>query len=852
MKPYVFIPLSIGALLAAFALAAFATVAGAYLYLLPSLPDARDLRDLRLQVPLSIYSRDGRLMAQMGERRRDPVALDRVPERLVQAFIAAEDERFYSHPGFDLQGITRAALGWATTGRVSRGGGSTITQQLAKVTFLSPEQTVVRKTREIFLARRIEEQLSKDEILELYLNMIFLGQRAFGVSAAAQVFFGKSLDELDLAEMATIAGLPQAPSLYNPVRSPQMAETRRTYVLRRMLEIGFITEQEHDEARMQPMVSRLHGPRVELDAPYVAEMVRMELLQRFGQEVYEGGFRVVTTVDSRLQAAADRALRQALLEYDRRHGWRGALARFQPEGLVAPDGVEETRHFHDLLGDFPEPAVLRVGLVTSVGERDAQVFLRRLGTTVEVSWSGLSWARRHISTDNLGPAPETAADVMVAGDVVYLVELADGSWTLAQLPEAQGALVALDPADGAVVALAGGFDYFVSKFNRVTQARRQPGSAFKPFVFSAALEHGYTAASVVNDAPLVFESSELEQAWRPENYSRQWNGPTRMREALVRSLNLVSVRVLLGAGVGNTVSHLQAFGLSEAALPRNPTLALGAGSATPLELTGGYAVFANGGYRVEPYFIQRIEDSAGEVVFEAAPAAADCYTCLQEGDDVRPGTRTDEFMTVPDLRQPYPVETNSTDPAARPSLVALEEIRGTDVPGQPEQRVAPRVISPQNAWIVSDMMADVIRRGTGQRARRDVGRDDIAGKTGTSNDRRDAWFSGYNADLVATAWVGFDQERSLGLREEGGRTALPMWNYFMAPALAGTALRRPERPAGLVEVRISPASGLVAAAGTSNSVLEVFEVGRVPPSEEGRDGAGLEVRRDDFDDSELF
>ncbi len=851
MKPYLSIPLALGALLAAAGLAVVATVAGAYLYLLPSLPDARELRDLRLQVPLSVYSRDGRLIAQMGERRRDPVSLDAVPERLVQAFIAAEDERFYSHPGFDLQGISRAALGWATTGRVSRGGGSTITQQLAKVTFLSPEQTVVRKTREIFLARRIEEQLSKDEILELYLNMIFLGQRAFGVSAAAQVFFGKPLHELSLAEMATIAGLPQAPSLYNPVRSPQMAETRRSYVLRRMLETGYITAEEHDEARMQPMVSRLHGPRIELEAPYVAEMVRMELLQRFGPEVYEGGFRVVTTVDSRLQDAANRALRQALLEYDRRHGWRGPLAQFEAETLVAPDGVDAARHLHDLLGDFPEPAVLRIGLVTSIGERDARVFLRRRAASVDVSWAGLSWARRHISTDNLGPAPAAAADVLAPGDVVYLVELADGSWTLAQLPEAQGALVALDPADGAIVSLAGGFDYFVSKFNRVTQARRQPGSAFKPFVFSAALENGYTAASIVNDAPLVFESSELEQAWRPENYSRQWNGPTRMREALVRSLNLVSVRVLLGAGVGNTVSHLQGFGLTEAALPRNPTLALGAGAATPLELTAGYAVFANGGYRVEPYFIERIEDGAGSVIFEASPASARCYTCLEEEDPLLPGTRTDDFMTLPDPRSAYAPAMNSVAAAATPRLVALEEIRGAD-PGRPDQRLAPRVISPQNAWIISDMMADVIRRGTGQRARRDVGRDDIAGKTGTSNDRRDAWFAGYNGDLVATAWMGFDQERSLGLREEGGRTALPMWNYFMAPALTATPLSRPERPAGLVEVRISPSSGLVTAAGAPGSILEVFELGRVPPSEEGRNGDGLDVRRDDFDDSTLF
>lgn len=824
MKSYLAIPLALACLLAAALVSAAAVVVGAYHYLLPGLPDVRELRELRLQVPLSIYSRDGRLIAQMGERRRDPTALEDMPPALIEAFLAAEDERFYSHPGFDLQGMTRAAIGWATTGTVSRGGGSTITQQLAKITFLTPEQTIVRKTRELFLARRIEELLTKDEILEIYLNKIFLGQRAYGVAAAAQVFFGKPMAELNLAEVATLAGLPQAPSAYNPVRNPQAAEIRRTYVLRRMLEVGFIDQAQHDEARRHPMLSRLHGPRIELEAPYVAEMARIEMLERFGQDVYETGFRVVTTIDSQQQHSANRALRQALLEYDRRHGWRGPLARV---ALPDSDGRPEAAELLALLADFPEPAMLRVGLVTAVEEQQIEVFLRRRGEALNVGWSGLSWARRHLGPDRLGAAPETAGDIVTEGDVVYLVELADGSWTLAQLPEVQGALVAMDPIDGAITSLVGGFDYFVSKFNRATQARRQPGSAFKPFVFSAALEHGYTAASVVNDAPLVFESSELEQAWRPENYSRQWNGPTRIREALVRSLNLVSVRVLLGTGVGNTVSHLQRFGLSEAALPRNPTLALGAGAATPLELTAGYAVFANGGFRIEPYLIERIEDGAGNVVYQADPAVADCFSCMTGEARRQPGVRFDELVTLPDPRSPV-----EAPPAT--------------------WRQAERVISPQNAWIVGDMMADVIRRGTGQRARREVGRDDIVGKTGTSNDRRDAWFSGYNGRLVATAWVGFDQERSLGVREEGGRTALPMWNYFMAPALAGTPAARPERPPGLVEVRISPATGMVTAAGTPGSMLEVFELGRVPPSEEARNGDTPGDRRDEFDDSILF
>ncbi len=850
MKSYLAIPLALSCALAAVLVSAAAVVVGAYHYLLPGLPDVRELRELRLQVPLSIYSRDGRLIAQMGERRRDPVTIDEMPPALIQAFLAAEDERFFSHPGFDLQGMTRAAIGWATTGTVSRGGGSTITQQLAKITFLTPEQTIVRKTRELFLARRIEELLSKEEILEIYLNKIFLGQRAYGVSAAAQVFFGKSLAELNLAEIATIAGLPQAPSAYNPVRNPQAAETRRTYVLRRMLEVGFIDQAAHDEARRYPMLSRLHGPRLELEAPYVAEMVRIEMLERFGQDVYENGFRVVTTVDSGLQNAGNRALRQALLEYDRRHGWRGPLASVE---RVAQDPAEPGDLLHAALADFPEPAMLRVGLVTAVDTQEISVFLRRRGETVTVGWTGLSWARPQLGPDRLGAAPQAATDIVAEGDIVYLLELADGNWTLAQLPEVQGALVALDPADGAITSLVGGFDYFVSKFNRATQARRQPGSAFKPFVFSAALEHGYTAASIVNDAPLVFENSELEQAWRPENYSRQWNGPTRIREALVRSLNLVSVRVLLGTGVGNTVSHLQGFGLSDAALPRNPTLALGAGAATPLELTAGYAVFANGGFRIQPYLIERIEDGAGTLVYQADPAVADCFSCIQGESRRPPGARFEDLVTVPDPRNPLDLAPTPIPLPERPQgRVPLVTLEGVDGDGRPVPHLAERVISPQNAWIVGDMMADVIRRGTGQRARRDVGRDDIVGKTGTSNDRRDAWFAGYNGALVATAWVGFDQERSLGLREEGGRTALPMWNYFMAPALAGTAPARPERPPGLIEARISPATGLVTAAGTPGSMLEVFELGRVPASEEARNGDATGERRDDFDDSILF
>jgi len=765
---------------------------GASYYVAPGLPAVDALREVQYQVPMRVFTRDGRLLAEFGEKRRVPLTWDDMPPTLIDAFLAAEDDRFFEHPGVDYQGLARAAASLALTGERRQGGG-TITMQVARNFFLTPEKTISRKIREIFLALRIENELDKQEILTLYMNKIFLGQRSYGVGAASEVYFGKSAIDLELPEAATIAGLPKAPSTDNPVTSPDRAISRRAYVLRRMLETGKIDQAEYDDALTAPMVSRIFGPTLEVEAPYIAEMARQSMIERYGPEqAYTAGYHVVTSIDSKIQKAANDALRWGLIAYDRRHGYRGPLARGQE---IPADPAE----LDSLLQGFPEPVWFRVGLVTAVDEKAVTVVLRG-GEARQIEWDGLSWAKAYIDDDRQGPEPKTAAEVLAAGDVI-LVEPPQGdrSWRLAQAPQVQGALVALDPRDGAIAGLSGGFEFAGSKYNRATQARRQPGSAFKPFVYSAALENGFTPASIVNDAPVVFEDSALETAWRPENYSGRFYGPTRLREALVRSRNLVSIRVLNEMGIRPAMGHIAHFGFPPDMLPRDLSLALGSGAVTPLELASGYASFANGGFATKPYFLDRIESAEGEVLYQAEPAVA-CAAC--EDERVREEARKSE---------------------ARGSLRADQDPESSPV--QPDY--PPLAISRQNAWLMADMMRDVIRRGTGRRAMQ-LGRKDLAGKTGTTNEGRDAWFSGFNADLVATAWVGFDQDRPLGRGEEGSRTALPIWVEFMRTALANSPERVEEEPAGLVTVRISSETGLLARAGEDAAIFETFQVGHVP------------------------
>jgi penicillin-binding protein 1A len=784
-------------LVGAIALIAFANVC-AYVYLKPALPDVDSLRDVQLQVPLRVYTRDGKLLAAIGEQRRIPVRYEQLPKKLVQAFLATEDDRFFRHHGVDWQGILRAAVANLKAGGI-RQGASTITMQVARDMFLTPRRDMKRKMSEIYISLLMEAEFSKEEIFSLYVNKIFLGQRAYGVGAAAEVYFGKSLDQLTVAEMATLAGIPTAPSVVNPVASPEAAKVRRLHVLGRMLELNYITQAEYDAARSYPMESRLHGASIEADAPYVAEMVRNEMQAKYGEGVYTAGYKVFTTIDSRLQAAATVALRTGLLEYDHRHGYRGPTAKVDASKLTTP------REFDAQLEEFPVIGGLRPAIVERVEAKSAKIYVRDMGE-VTLPWEKLSWARRELPDEKVDRAPAQASEILARGDVIYTVGRTAQSVMFVQVPEAQSALVSVDPKDGAVVALVGGFDYFQSKFNRVTQARRQPGSGFKPFVYAAAFDKGFTPASIVLDAPIVIDEAGMEQAWRPKESENRFAGPVRLRDALVHSRNLVSVRLMRAIGGEYTWNYVTRFGFDKSQLPNDLTLALGTAELSPLQVAIGYATFANGGYKVSAYTIDRVEDAGGKVLQQATPALA-CFECDR-----------------------------ASDPAPKPAAAAnvraaqLDEAPHDGKTMIPLKNLAPQIIRPQVAYLLADMMKDVIRHGTGMRAR-SLNRDDIGGKTGTTNDHHDAWFNGFNGDLVTSVWTGFDQDRSLGDGEEGARAAVPTWTYFMHEALAGAPKHGVPVPDGIVAARISPETGLLASSDNPNSIIEYFIEGNLPKSE---------------------
>jgi penicillin-binding protein 1A len=745
-----------------------------YVKIVPDLPSIEVLREVQLQVPLRVYTRDRKLLAEFGEKRRNPVKIETVPPRLVEAFLAAEDDRFFEHPGVDFLGLLRAAFELARTGE-KRQGGSTITMQVARNFFLTREKTYLRKLTEILLAFKIEQELTKNEILELYLNKIYLGHRAYGIEAAARVYYGTGINELSVARMAMIAALPKAPSRVNPINNPEAAVARRNYILGRMRSLDYIDDAVYRDALIEEDGAELHRVQLEARAPYIAEMVRDEMVRRYGLEAYTTGIQVVTTLQPERQQDANRALRKALLDYTRRHGYRGALANIS----LAEHPVET---WPELLAEYRSAGGLVPGLVVAVEEQSAQVLVRNRGQ-VTIEWDGLSWANLYKSVNRLGKKPKQAADVVAAGDVIRVEEREDGSWWLAQEPAVQGALVSLRPEDGAVLALTGGFDFSRSKFNRAIQAKRQPGSSFKPIIYSSALEAGYTAASMINDAPVVFDDDALEATWRPENYSGKIFGPTRLREALFRSRNLVSIRILRSVGAAYAADYARRFGFSPDELPRDLTLALGSASATPLQMARAYAVFANGGYLVDPYFIQRIHNAGGNVIFHVQPPVV-CADCPETLESIDTGQQ-----------QPLPL--------------------------------APQVITAQNAWLMNSMLQDVIKRGTGKKAR-SLGRTDLAGKTGTTNDQKDAWFCGYNPTLVTTTWVGFDKLEPLGRHETGGHAALPMWMEYMGSALAGTRNRKFAQPEDLVTVRIDPATGLLASGGQADAIFETFRAEHVP------------------------
>ncbi len=803
----------------------------AYIYITPRLPEIDTLKDVQLQVPLRVYAHGGELIAEFGEMKRSPMEYKDFPARLIQAVLAAEDDRFFEHPGVDYQGILRAAYHLVRTGEKGQGG-STITMQVARNFFLSREKTYLRKLNEIFLALKIEGELSKQDILELYLNKIYLGKRAYGFAAAAQVYYGKQPNELTLAEMAMIAGLPKAPSRFNPVANPERAKIRRDYVLGRMHELNYITDEQHQLALADPVHAEVHGLEEDLEAPYVAEMVRNEMVSRYGEAAYTEGYQVYTTVNARLQQAANEALRRGLLAYDRRHGYRGVEGQLT---LFDEETVDDTDTWQAALKEISTSGNLVPTMVFELEEQAAWGYTRD-GNVVYMPWEQLAWAREYIDDNHVGPELESADQILKPGDIIFTVPAQPGCSWLAKKPTVSGALISLNPDDGAIEALVGGFDFYESKFNRVTQANRQPGSSFKPFVYTAAIDKGFTAASIITDAPVVFDAPGLEDAWRPENYSGQFYGPTRLRQALIKSRNLVSIRLLRDIGIGYTVRYAERFGFQRASLPRDLSLALGSGTLTPLELARGYTTFANGGYLVEPYLIDHVLGPDGQVILTANPSQV-CVACIEEQEAQ---LQRETEQSAEGGNEPAPAEKAAliSKEAAEELRVAreaaelkLEEMdpaeRAEVLQGPQPRRIAARVIDPQVAFLIDTMMRDVIQQGTGRGALV-LKRKDLAGKTGTTNDQRDAWFAGFNRNVVTIAWTGFDNPRPLGDRETGARAALPVWIDYMRVALAEREETPLIQPPGIVTVRIDTQTGKLAEANSPEAMFEYFRSDHVP------------------------
>jgi len=784
----------------------------AYWLIAPRLPSVETLKEVRLQVPLRVYTADNKLIATFGETRRIPVTIDHIPPQLKQAFIAAEDARFYEHPGFDWQGVVRAGLHVVFSGGEKTQGASTITQQVARNFFLSSEKSYTRKLSELFLARRIEQALSKDEILELYLNKIFLGNRAYGVAAAAEFYYGKTLDQLTLSESAMLASLPKFPSTGNPLNNRTRAvERRNVYVLQRMLENRFINAAQYKQASAEPDLSYAHEPPIEVEAPYLAEMVRRDALERLGNDAMTDGYTIHTTLDSRAQDAANQALRDDLVSYDQRHGYRGPEAHVELAAGFTPAELDKRLDpYHSVVGLIP-------GIVTEAEEKSALVYLDD-GQSVPLDLNAVSWARAYQDEAHRGAAVKRVDALLKVGDIVRLGRGADGKWKLSQVPGAQGALMALNPEDGAIVAEVGGFSYARSKFNRAVQSNRQPGSSFKPYFYAAAFEHGFTPASMVNDAPIVFaDPSKANGLWTPQNDDGKFDGPMRLREAMVQSKNLVSVRLLDAIGVRYAREYVTRFGIPIDQVPDNLSMALGTASVSPLIMARGFAVFANGGFLVDPYFIDSINDRDGKEVYKAHPVVA-CRHCPER--------------LVEDARLAAMQAADKLDAVKTSALSPIASAHATPAPapaagdaGKP--LLAPRVLDARIAYLIGSLLHDVVRRGTGHDAMV-LKRNDLAGKTGSTNDHRDAWFTGYNDNVVASTWVGFDDFSSLGrangIGEFGAQAALPMWISFMRETLKAVPEKPFEMPSGITTARIDPDTGQLASSGEGKSMLEVFKV----------------------------
>jgi len=808
------------------------SIYGLYKYIEPQLPDVTTLRDVRLQIPMQVYSADGELIAQFGEKRRIPLTLDEVPPEMVKAFIATEDSRFYEHHGVDPVGIFRAASVALINGHASQGA-STITQQLARNFFLSPERTLMRKIKEVFLAIRIEQLMNKDEILELYLNKIYLGYRAYGVGSAAQVYFGKSVDQLTLSEIAVIAGLPKAPSTFNPLYSLDRATSRRNVVLSRMLSEGYISQTQYDQARSEAIDANYHAPEIAFSSPYLSEMVRQEMLSRYGEKAYEDGYRVYTTVTRKAQQAAQQAVRNNVLDYDMRHGYRGPANVLWKVGESAWDSKKIT----DSLKALPTYGPLLPAVVTEANPQEATAMMAD-GTAVSLRMEGIRWARPYRSDTAQGATPRKVTDAVQTGQQIWVRQVGD-AWWLAQVPDVNSALVSINPQNGALIALVGGFDFNQSKFNRATQALRQVGSNIKPFLYTAAMDKGLTLASILNDVPISRWDAGAGSDWQPKNSPAEYAGPIRLRQGLGQSKNVVMVRAMRAMGVDYAAEYLQRFGFPARNIVHTESLALGSASFTPLQVARGYAVMANGGFLVDPYFINKIEDGQGNVVFEARPkvACAECDIPVIYGETQKSNVlenRDVEDVAVSQEQQ------NAVVPMPR-----LEQANQALVAQTGVTEYAPHVINTPLSFLIksalnSNIFGEPGWQGTGWRAGRDLKRNDIGGKTGTTNSSKDAWFSGYGPGVVTSVWIGFDDHRrDLGRTtasgaikdqisgyEGGAKSAQPAWDDFMKNALDGVPEEPLTPPPGIVSVNIDRSSGQLANGG--NSRQEYFIEGTQP------------------------
>lgn len=812
-----------------------------YKYVEGELPDVATMKDIRLQIPMQVYSADNELIAQYGEKRRIPLPLAEIPPLMVKAFIATEDSRFYDHHGIDPIGIFRAVTVMASSGHASQGA-STITQQLARNFYLSPEKTLMRKAKEAFLAIRIEQLFTKDEIMELYLNKIYLGNRAYGVGAAAYVYFGKTVNELTLSEIAMIAGLPKAPSTFNPLYSYDRAVSRRNVVLSRMFEEKYITQDQYEQAKNEKIVASYHAPKIDFSAPYLAEMARQTLFDKYGEDAYTDGYKVYTTVIRKDQEAATTAVRNNLIDYDIRHGYRGPAEVLWKPGDMAwtSDKIIEK------LKKMPVYGPLMPGVVTSATTAEAQVMLAD-GSQIPITMTGVRWARKFISDTQQGATPRAVNAVMQVGEQIWVRKVKD-NWWLGQVPDVNAAFVALNPNDGAIIALVGGFDFNMSEFNRVTQSLRQVGSNIKPFLYTAAMDKGLTLSSLLNDVPISRWDAGAGSDWRPKNSPPRYDGPIRLRQGLGQSKNVVMVRAMRAMGVDYAADYLTRFGFPAENINRTEALALGAPSFTPMQMVRGYAVMVNGGYLVDPYYILKIENHNDEVIFEAKPKIA-CPDCTDIPVIYGDTERTIVSKGIDDESTEEVTQSGDANTSQEPTM-ELATAGNTD---SSDTQYAPHVINTPLAFLIRDAMVTNIYgepgwSGTGWRAARDLGgRRDIGGKTGTTNSSKDAWFSGYGPDVVASAWIGFDDnKRTLGRGEAGAKSAQPMWDDFMKSILEGVPVKTMKLPKGVISVSIDSRTGKL-----GSSRQEYFIEG-TEPKEHAIQEVGTTISTEGGSSQELF